>query len=49
MMYVSGCDITKVSESMQHDFESLNHTNSYVTNILSTEPNNGNPKNYLHL
>ena len=37
----SGCDITKVSESMQHDFESLDSVNSYVADLLSTEPTNG--------
>ncbi|RID56752.1 hypothetical protein BRARA_F00177 [Brassica rapa] len=34
------CDITKVSESMQHDFESLDSVNSYVADLLSTEPTN---------
>ncbi|XP_023632707.1 acyl-protein thioesterase 2-like [Capsella rubella] len=34
------CDITKVSENMHDDFENLNDVNSYITELLSSEPNN---------
>ncbi|CAH8391214.1 unnamed protein product [Eruca vesicaria subsp. sativa] len=34
------CDITKVSEGMQHDFESLDYLNSYIADHLLAEPTN---------
>ncbi|ESQ30166.1 hypothetical protein EUTSA_v10012252mg [Eutrema salsugineum] len=32
------CDITKVSESMHHDFEALDNVNSFVAGLFSSEP-----------